>query len=54
MEEKGLFKKGKEDIDREMYHYAINTLKSNGYHHYEISNFAKKGLESIHNLSIWN
>lgn len=40
--------------DRKMYHNAVNMLDSNGYHHYEISNAAKKGFESIHNLKYWS
>ena len=31
-----------------------NTLELNGYKHYEISNFAKKGYESKHNMNCWN
>ena len=30
------------------------VLKENGYFQYEVSNFSKKGFESIHNLSYWN
>lgn len=29
-------------------------LKKRGYFQYEVSNFCKKGFESIHNLSYWN
>ena len=42
-----------EDLDLKMYEYIRHKLKRNGYHHYEISNFAKKGYESIHNLTYW-
>ena len=37
-----------------MYWYVKNTLELNGYKHYEISNFARKGYESKHNLNCWN
>ena len=31
-----------------------NFLEKKGYHQYEVSNFAKKGFESRHNLFYWN
>ena len=34
--------------------YINKVLKENGYMHYEISNYAKKGYESKHNLVYWN
>jgi oxygen-independent coproporphyrinogen-3 oxidase len=43
-----------EDIERDMYHFAINELKKAGYQHYEISNFSKKGFECKHNITYWN
>ena len=43
-----------EETERNMYWYVKNTLELNGFHHYEISNFAKKGFESKHNLNCWN
>lgn len=39
--------------DREMYHNIINSLNQMGYHQYEISNFAKEGMECRHNLKYW-
>lgn len=53
-----LIKQGKlklpdEETERNMYWYVKNTLELKGYKHYEISNFAKKGYESIHNLNGW-
>lgn len=42
-----------EEFERNMYWYVKNTLELNGYIHYEISNFAKKGKESKHNLNCW-
>ena len=41
-----------EDIDYEMYKLICNRLKD--FNHYEISNFAKEGYESKHNLTYWN
>lgn len=43
-----------EDLEREIYWYTKRKLESNGYKHYEISNYAKKGRESKHNLNCWN
>lgn len=42
-----------EEKERQMYWFVKNTLELNGYNHYEISNFAKKGKESKHNLNCW-
>lgn len=43
-----------EETERQMYWYVKNFLELNGYKHYEISNFAKPGFESEHNLDCWN
>ena len=40
-----------DDIQADMYLTAIKELKD--FRHYEISNFAKKGFESKHNLNYW-
>ena len=42
-----------EELERNMYWYVKNTLENNGYIHYEVSNFAKEGYESKHNISCW-
>jgi len=42
-----------DEIDREMYHHARGRLAQAGYIHYEISNFAKPGFESRHNINCW-
>lgn len=44
----------KEEIERKMYWTVKQELEKAGYIHYEISNFAKAGFESKHNLSCWN
>ena len=43
-----------ESIERNMYWKVKNILEQNGYKHYGISNFAKQGYESKHNLNCWN
>ncbi len=37
-----------------MYLYAVTVLAQNGYEQYEISNFAKPGFASRHNLKYWH
>ena len=37
-----------------LYHSAAQSLESYGFFQYEISNFAKIGFESRHNLKYWN
>lgn len=51
--EENVLKLLSEEAERQMYWYVKNTLELNGYNHYEISNFAKKGIESKHNLNCW-
>ena len=41
-----------EDLDAEMYNLVCKKLEN--YNHYEVSNFAKEGKESKHNLAYWN
>lgn len=43
-----------EDLEYNMYKLICKKLKKNGFSHYEISNFSKKGFESKHNLNYWN
>lgn len=43
-----------DDDDRKMYHEGTALLKKKGYEHYEISNFARCGHISKHNLKYWN
>ena len=41
-------------VEVEMYKKICKLLTEHGYHHYEISNYALSGYESIHNLNYWN
>ena len=43
-----------DNIDYKMYEYICKKLSKSGYNHYEVSNFAKNGFESKHNLVYWN
>ncbi len=43
-----------EDKAAALYLYACEVIEAAGYAQYEISNFAKAGFESRHNLKYWN
>ena len=42
-----------DDTQAEMYLTAVEALRSRGFRQYEISNFARKGLVSKHNMKYW-
>ena len=42
-----------DDTQADMYLTAVEILRSKGFRQYEISNFARKGLVSRHNLKYW-
>ena len=42
-----------DEIQAEMYLTAVEALRSRGFRHYEISNFARKGMVSKHNMKYW-
>ncbi|MCK5761377.1 MAG: radical SAM family heme chaperone HemW, partial [Candidatus Izimaplasma sp.] len=43
-----------EDIEALMYNKVIDKLIEAGFNQYEISNYSKKGYESLHNLVYWH
>ena len=43
-----------EEQSREEFEFLIETLKTNGYNHYEVSNASLPGFESKHNSAYWN
>ena len=43
-----------DSIEYKMYNYIKDTLKKNGYIHYEVSNYSKPGYQSLHNTNYWN
>ncbi|MFD1335420.1 radical SAM family heme chaperone HemW [Oceanobacillus iheyensis] len=51
---KGQLQRPPEDAEVEMYRILQHEMKKRGIRQYEISNFAKPGYESKHNLTYWN
>ena len=54
MLKKGEIDEVDDETENEMYDVLVNTLKENGFAHYEVSNFAKQDCYSRHNSSYWN
>lgn len=52
-EQKGRLSLPDEDTEIKMYELLIRKTEEQGYHWYEISNFAKHGFESRHNQVYW-
>ena len=50
--EKGLVQVD-EDLYGDMYREGVKLLKTRGFERYEVSNFARTGEESLHNLNYW-
>jgi len=50
---RGKFEQMDEDTEAKMYEIVMEELKKQGFEHYEISNYAKKGNYSKHNLIYW-
>ncbi|MCF7800214.1 radical SAM family heme chaperone HemW [Candidatus Babeliales bacterium] len=44
----------KDDKIVDLYEKTVDYLRSNNFEQYEISNFAKKGFESMHNIAYWD
>ncbi len=49
----GTMQRPDDDLAAQMYEVAMDTLADSGYEHYEISNWAKPGNRSRHNLAYW-
>ncbi len=50
---KGRYAIPEDDMVSDLYLQTLSVLRSHGYEHYEISNFAQPGFESRHNLKYW-
>ena len=49
----GKVKMNSENHDADLYNYTIDFLEKKNFAQYEVSNFAKKGFECIHNKYYW-
>lgn len=49
----GRYVEASDEQCRHQYDVLCQTLRQAGYHHYEISNFAKPGFEAVHNSAYW-
>ncbi len=52
-QKKGKFKPLEDEAITAEYEFMVKFLTSNGYNHYEVSNFSKPGCYSKHNSSYW-
>ena len=48
-----IFKPLNDDSFQELYLKIHEEMLAAGYDHYEVSNFAKKGFQSVHNMNYW-
>lgn len=53
MREKGKISETDEETCRTMYYELVDRMEAASYEHYEISNFARRGLRSRHNSGYW-
>ena len=49
----GRYVEASDEQCRRQYDILCRCLRQSGYHHYEISNFAKPGFEAVHNSAYW-
>ena len=50
----GRYVEASDEQCRHQYDVLCQTLRQAGYHHYEISNFARPGFEAVHNSAYWS
>lgn len=54
LRERGDISECSEELCIAMYEELVGRLAESGYEHYEVSNFAKDGMYSLHNSNYWN
>ncbi|MGP7819031.1 radical SAM family heme chaperone HemW [Niallia sp. 01092] len=54
LQRKGKLPTPGEDAEAAMYEVLLEEMHKHGFEQYEISNFAKPGYKSLHNLTYWN
>lgn len=54
MVEKGMWSEAPDELCERQYAMLCEALAAAGYHHYEISNFARPGYEAVHNSAYWS
>ena len=47
------YEEASQEVYRDYYDHILSRLKANGFNRYEVSNFAKDGFKSKHNLLYW-
>lgn len=50
---KGQYTEASEEACRRQYDRLCERLAQAGFHHYEVSNFARPGFEAVHNSAYW-
>ncbi len=49
----GQLEEVEDELDRQMYHYAVDAFCKEGFYQYEISNFSKPDFRCRHNMNYW-
>jgi oxygen-independent coproporphyrinogen-3 oxidase len=52
--QKNLVVQNQDSVESDLYSYVSDFLIENGFNHYEVSNYAKSGYQSKHNLKYWS
>ena len=50
---KGRYTEASEEACRRQYDRLCERMARSGFHHYEVSNFARPGFEAVHNSAYW-